>query len=1146
MAELALAIIPLGITVTSGLVKYLKTFNDHDDDRTRVVRQAERFESTFQSLEAALKRSQLNPELFISASEACASLGECQKALEELSTLQQKIFTTTTSAALTTPHARTKDKIKDGYKKFIYPLRKSDIETLEGALNKLSITLNIALGTLHLLPVLQTSVDAIVPHFDQRFDQISYQHVQMQAQIKSLLDMAGPARYQDRLGTNQQLSYNHSEEQGNYLAAREIEPELRTLAKRADPVSICSCQLQRVRQSKRFALGPVDFAEEMLSNVCHEKDCVFFIPSSGYQKTRTIRFTGLASLLKRGIEVSFSIRAGAGGFSISPSFAYFPVVDPGVAPAFLVLFLLGRAVNLKEINETRSRTILSVAQQKLQELFCSGRASPNDVTQNSSTLLHHLGFSVRSFELRYWLITLQRANSPFVRLTCEGLLNFLVAAGTSVTVRNIYGDLALHGVICGTFVPASIYRQLNPGNDVEDRGKFRFPYPQNRRGLFDYYDHNQSVASIQYGPLGLAVIRNNLLEVERLIALHPHMLDEEVPDIDAIEMDRFLRKKGIIGLGPLSTFADEDLPQQPWQDVGYYSRPIFFDLETPGDADLFVDCDFKIICADEDYCSSLDRARLNKSLPWIRSISPNYAIWLFDHQAPLWKWSYRFTSPMPSIFVLADILGMEDYKVPGQDKGSDRAERYLSESALVDNCSCLCSPDGCTPFTSRMKWLAHPHDRVEDLAHQDLATHFSSHAEIYGKSLNLSHHVIMMRQATFAALDLNHTCLDRPGYTGFLSHTKARFCLDPLTELEPDEIEFEILNVDVEAMNQLKEVVVMFQDFVLTGRQTTISSKSGSFDIDYSAFNEPSALGIDDLYYQRVLEFWKHIWANRIQVALDTIAKRWDNKLDGLNDLVQVLTSNLNLPQILSQHSTSPTTTISPENADPLAGLDSIDWSQFSHAYGPADNVPRLLKDLQSTDPKVYKTAFDKCWSNIYHQGSRYSASVEAVPFLYALIDSPATKDHESLLYLIVSLAIDHPDWAIPNGIAIQNWEKGIAEIEKPEYRDRATQGFEAYQTVEQGLSSIVRFLDEDSASMRANAAHALAFFPLQSAASRVALLDLLSRETNNNVSATIILALAVLFARVDDDSEKRYVIGKIQEYHATSPVRKASDDIVG
>ncbi|KAI7762615.1 hypothetical protein LZL87_008961 [Fusarium oxysporum] len=179
---------------------------------------------------------------------------------------------------------------------------------------------------------------------------------------------------------------------------------------------------------------------------------------------------------------------------------------------------------------------------------------------------------------------------------------------------------------------------------------------------------------------------------------------------------------------------------------------------------------------------------------------------------------------------------------------------------------------------------------------------------------------------------------------------------------------------------------------------------------------------------------------------------------------------------------------MSPENADPLAGLDSVDWSQLSHAYGPADDVPRLLKDLQSTDPEVYKRAFDKCWSNIYHQGSRYSASVEAVPFLYAALDSSATKDRESLLHLITSLAI---------------------------------------------------------ASMRANAAHALAFFPRQSAASRVALLDRLSGETNNNVSATIVLALAVLFARGDDDSEKRDLINKIQEYHGASPVREASNDIV-
>ncbi|KAF5250251.1 hypothetical protein FANTH_4528 [Fusarium anthophilum] len=924
MAELALAIIPLGITVTSGLVKYLKAFSDHDDDRSRLVRQAERFASTFQSLGAVLKRPRLNPELSVSVSEASGCLRECQKTLEELDILQQKIFATTTSAVSTIPPARTKGKFKDGCKKLMYPLRKCDIETLEGALNKLSTTLTIALGMLHLdegsltrkmlgeqmvkiqknavvnsntlavieelrqpiskidtaLPVLQTSVDSIVPHFDQRLDLISSQQLQIQAQIKSFFDMAS-ARNRDNLETNQQFSYSQSEEQAKSLAAREVEQELGTLVDRAEPVFMCSCYLRRVH---------------------------------------------------------------------------------------------------------------------------------------------------------YWLKTLQSANSPFMRLTCQGLINFLVAAGASITFRNNHGDLALHGVIGGTFAPASIYGQLNPREDIADRSKYRYPYQRNRRALLDYYVDNQSVANIHYGPLGLAVIRNNLLEVERLVAIHPHTLDEvshygetplhiaiyrldilkilakkansevwiqyskegatilnlaiqvsheicnpkedldesccpctlplriilaagcpiiphrdfrchsfdasewflftasshcktllakelrsrrrhlrdlarnrisitefsiftaleEVPDIDAIEMDRLLRHKGILGLGPLSTFADEDLHSQPFQEFGYYSRSIFFDLKGPEEADLFMDCGFKIICNDEEYDSSLDRALLSTGNRYFqggnRHISLDYAMWLFEHQAPLWKWCYRFTGPMPSIFVIADILGMQPYKVPMQDKTSDRAERYLFESTLVDNCSCLCSPEGCNPFTSRMKWLAHPHENTEGLTPQDYAMRFCSHVEIYGRSMSLSHHIIMVQQATFSALKLRHTCLDRPGYSHRPSHKSPMCFLDPMIELEPDEKEFETLNVDVEAMNQLDEVIAMFQEFVLTGRQTTISSKSDDSNTDYSAFNDPSALGIENLYYQRLLNFWEHIWVDRMQVALDTVAKGWENKLHGQDDIVQIST----------------------------------------------------------------------------------------------------------------------------------------------------------------------------------------------------------------------------------------------------------------
>ncbi|KAF5562479.1 hypothetical protein FPHYL_5673 [Fusarium phyllophilum] len=231
------------------------------------------------------------------------------------------------------------------------------------------------------------------------------------------------------------------------------------------------------------------------------------------------------------------------------------------------------------------------------------------------------------------------------------------------------------------------------------------------------------------------------------------------------------------------------------------------------------------------------------------------------------------------------------------------------------------------------------------------------------------------------------------------------------------------------------------------------------------------------------------------------------------------------------------------EDTDPLAGLDSIDWSNHTHAYGPADDVPHILRELQSTNPDVYKTALDTCWSNIYHQDTRYSASVATIPFLYALLDSPATKDREVILYLIVSLAIGDPDWAVPNGIDIQEWEKRIAVMEPPN-RDYAMHELKSYEAVERGLSSMVRCLDEDSASLRANAAHALAFFPRHSDASVIAFLDLLSHKTSDNVRGTIVLSLAILSVREDDDSKKMSVIEKIEEYYAPSSIRGTPEDI--
>ncbi|RKL34083.1 hypothetical protein BFJ72_g9570 [Fusarium proliferatum] len=752
MAELALAIIPLGITVTSGLTKYLKAFNDHDDDRARLVRQAERFESTFQSLDAALKRSELDPGLSSSASEAHASLKECHKALKELEALQQKVFVTTTSVASTAPHARKKDKIKGG---FITSVTSTAINELRQPISKIDLA----------LPVLQTSVDSVIPHFDHRFDQISYQiayqNSQMQAQIKSLLDTAELTGYLDRPGTSQQRLQDRFEGQGNCLSTNETDWEFTALANRDHLVSMCSCPSRRMRQDKWFGQGSIHFADEMLSYHSIDRPDILRVLAKKAKPEDWIR---------------------------------------------------------RSLDDATS---LNLAIQASREICHSG-----DVLDESCC-------------------------------PCTLPLRIILSAGCPIIPYRDFRCSMFSPSPKESFFESSTHCKILLTKELRNR----------RRQLRD-----------------LAKSKLSITEFSRFATL------EEVPDVEAIGMDSLLRQKDILGQGPLSSFVDGDLPPHPQQDVRYCSRSIFFDLKSPEDADLFVDSGFNMLCANRDHDSSLDRMLFAKISPDRRFISLDYAIWLFEHQAPLWKWSYRFTNPMPSAFVLADILGIQDYKCSGQENSGDKAEHYLGESILVDDCTCLCSPRGCTPFASRMKWLAHSHDEPQDHTPQDIATKFGYYVETYGDRLDLKHHLIMVRQATFAALELKHTCLDRPAYSNCPGHPHWIYMLDPVTELGPDEVEFETLNVDVEAKNQLESVVTKFQDFVLTGDQMTVSSKVKSFDVDHSVSNNQSVVGVADLYCQRALEFWKHIWENRIQDALEAVAKGWDNRLNGENDVVQIST----------------------------------------------------------------------------------------------------------------------------------------------------------------------------------------------------------------------------------------------------------------
>nr|BFE53201.1 hypothetical protein GCM10017745_66280 [Saccharothrix mutabilis subsp. capreolus] len=68
-----------------------------------------------------------------------------------------------------------------------------------------------------------------------------------------------------------------------------------------------------------------------------------------------------------------------------------------------------------------------------------------------------------------------------------------------------------------------------------------------------------------------------------------------------------------------------------------------------------------------------------------------------------------------------------------------------------------------------------------------------------------------------------------------------------------------------------------------------------------------------------------------------------------------------------------------------LTGLDGIDWSALRHAYGPAHEVPDLLRGLASDDPEVREVALDGLYGAVLHQGSVYDSTLAAVPFLLRL-----------------------------------------------------------------------------------------------------------------------------------------------------------------
>src|SRR5215469_3310313 len=96
--------------------------------------------------------------------------------------------------------------------------------------------------------------------------------------------------------------------------------------------------------------------------------------------------------------------------------------------------------------------------------------------------------------------------------------------------------------------------------------------------------------------------------------------------------------------------------------------------------------------------------------------------------------------------------------------------------------------------------------------------------------------------------------------------------------------------------------------------------------------------------------------------------------------------------------------------------LDSTRWSQLTHAYGAASDIPALLRELVSLPPDEGKEAepYFSLWSSLCHQSDAYTASFAAVPHIVSIMASAPARTPWTLFQLVACIEIARANGRAP------------------------------------------------------------------------------------------------------------------------------------
>ncbi|MBN2910602.1 HEAT repeat domain-containing protein [Polycladomyces sp. WAk] len=186
-----------------------------------------------------------------------------------------------------------------------------------------------------------------------------------------------------------------------------------------------------------------------------------------------------------------------------------------------------------------------------------------------------------------------------------------------------------------------------------------------------------------------------------------------------------------------------------------------------------------------------------------------------------------------------------------------------------------------------------------------------------------------------------------------------------------------------------------------------------------------------------------------------------------------------------------------------LEKLDQINWKSLVHAYGSAEDVPGLIRDLTSLEENVRKNAWRSLYSNIWHQGTVCEAAARAVPFFIELLEYESVPDRHLILNYLFYLA---------NGLTyFEQFDIDEKYDEAFQINDKVDWIKETRQAVRKGIPVYVKLLNHADPKIRSSAAFLLGEIGEQTEEVLQQLRALLQNEQDHMVKASVLLSLGDL-----------------------------------